>query len=227
MSLSLKDQLIAAGLIKPDANKPLAERPSSARPNAARPNAPNAHRTHSHASAPNRFDAANKPNPQQRVIAVKSPAAAAKPSEPSLAELYRAREQQTQKEQQEAKRHAEQKAKEKRERKLKVTALVAGAALNIKDAEYARHFEYARKIRRIYLSPEQRELLNSGALGIVQMDGQFLLLPNAIVESVHHIAPEFVALMGANVEAAVAPAEATVDPNYADPKFQIPDDLTW
>jgi uncharacterized protein len=221
MSLSLKDQLIAAGLLKPaDANKP-ADRPNSARPNTARANAtPNP-------APPNsaRFNNTPKPN-QPRGIAPKNPVVAAKPAEPSLAELYRAREQQTQKEQQAAKQLAERKAKEKRERKLKVTALVAGAALNSKDAEYARHFEYARKIRRIYLSNEQRELLNAGTLGIVQMDGQFLLLPHAIVESVHQIAPEFVALMGANVETAVAPAETT-DPNYADPKFQIPDDLTW
>jgi uncharacterized protein len=222
MSLSLKDQLIAAGLLKPaDANKPSADRQNTARPHTSRANAaphsaPNSARVNSDTPKAN----------QQRGMAPKNAIVAAKPTEPSLAELYRAREQQTQKEQQAAKQLAERKAKEKRERKLKVTALVAGAALNIKDAEYARHFEYARKIRRIYLSNEQRALLNAGTLGIVQMDGQFLLLPHAIVESVHHIAPEFVALMGVNVEAAVAPSE-TADPNYTDPKFQIPDDLTW
>jgi uncharacterized protein len=221
MSLSLKDQLIAAGLLKPaEANKPAADRQNSARPNTARANA-------APSSRPNAARIQNTPKPnQQRGIVPKNPVIAAKPAEPSLAELYRAREQQTQKEQQAAKQLAERKAKEKRERKLKVTALVAGAALNSKDAEYARHFEYARKIRRIYLSNEQRELLNAGTIGIVQIDGQFLLLPHAIVESVHQIAPEFVALMGVNVETAVAPSE-TADPNYADPKFQIPDDLTW
>ena len=191
MSLSLKDQLIAAGLVKADA------------PKTARPSGP------PHRAAP-------KPQPPKQL--------SKKPAEPTLAELYRARELQEQKQQQAARAQAEAKAAAKKQRKQQVLQLIAGKALNLKDAEVVRHFEYARKIRRIYLSTEQRTALNAGALGIVQMDGQFLLLEGALVEQIFALAPEFVALRGASIEP-VATAEGGEE--YAAPVYQVPDDLMW
>ena len=189
MSLSLKDQLIAAGLVKRDAAKP---KPA---PRPAKYQAP--------------------------VPAVKPPQ---KPAEPSLAELYRARDLAAQKELQEAQRLNVEKALAKRARKNQALALIAGKAVNTNEGEQVvRHFEYARKIRRIYLTAEQRTQLNAGELGIVQLDGHFCLLPHAIVVAVHAAAPEFIALMGASAEAVLP----VVDPAYSDPKHQIPDDLTW
>ena len=194
MSLSLKDQLIAAGLVKRDAAKP------------------------KHVPRPAKY-------PTHAPVA-KSPQ---KPAEPSLAELYRAREQAAQKELQEAQRLNIEKALAKRARKNQALALIAGKAVNTKTdstgevEQVVRHFEYARKIRRIYLTVEQRTQLNAGELGIVQLDGHFSLLPHAVVAEVHAVAPEFIALMGASAEAQL-PVE---DPAYSDPKHQIPDDLTW
>ncbi len=197
MSLSLKDQLIAAGLVKRDAAKP-------------------------------------KPAPRPAKYQAPAAKAPPKPVEPSLAELYRARDLAAQKELQEAQRLNVEKALAKRARKNQALALIAGKAVNTNEgvqvspkgdtAELVvRHFEYARKIRRIYLTAEQRTQLNAGELGIVQLDGHFSLLPHAIVAAVHAVAPEFIALMGASAEA-VLPVE---DPAYSDPKHQIPDDLTW
>ena len=189
MSLSLKDQLIAAGLVKRDAAKP---------------------------------KPAPRPAKYQAPVPVAKPPQ--KPAEPSLAELYRARELAAQKELQQAQRLNVEKALAKRARKNQALALIAGQAVNTNVGEQVvRHFEYARKIRRIYLTAEQRIQLNAGELGIVQLDGHFSLLPHAIVAAVHAVAPEFIALMGASVEA-VLPVE---DPAYSDPKYQIPDDLTW
>jgi len=189
MSLSLKDQLIAAGLVKRDAAKPKpAPRPAK-------------YPTHVPVAKP----------PQQ-------------PAEPSLAELYRARDLAAQKELAEAQRLNVEKALAKRARKNQALALIAGKAVNTNEGEQVvRHFEYARKIRRIYLTAEQRTQLNAGELGIVQLDGHFSLLPHAIVAAVHAVAPEFIALMGASSET-VLPVE---HPDYSDPKHQIPDDLTW
>jgi uncharacterized protein YaiL (DUF2058 family) len=187
MSLSLKDQLIAAGLVKRDAAKP-------------------------------------KPAPRPAKYQAPAAKAPPKPVEPSLAELYRARDQAAQKELQEAQRLNVEKALAKRARKNQALELITGKALNTNEGEQVvRHFEYARKIRRIYLTSEQRTQLNAGELGIVQLDGHFSLLPHAIVAAVHAVAPEFIALMGASAEA-VLPVE---DPAYSDPKHQIPDDLTW
>ena len=199
MSLSLKDQLIAAGLVKRDAAKPKpAPRPAK--------------------------------YPTQTPV-VKPPP---KPAEPSLAELYRARDLAAQKALAEAQRLNVEKALAKRARKNQALALIAGKAVNTNEGvqvspkgdtaeQVVRHFEYARKIRRIYLTAEQRSQLNAGELGIVQLDGHFSLLPHAIVAAVHAVAPEFIALMGASSEA-VLPVE---DPAYSDPKHQIPDDLMW
>lgn len=193
MSLSLKDQLIAAGLVKADQAK--APRPdSSVKKPVAKPVA--------------------KPIvPQQK-----------QSHEPSLAELYKARDLHEQKQQQAARAQAEAKAAAKKQRKLQVMQLIAGKALNKKDGELVRHFEYARKIRRIYLSSEQRTALNAGTLGIVQMDGQFLLLEGEIVEQVYLFAPEFVALRGASTE----PEGSTEGgEEYAAAEYQVPDDLMW
>lgn len=192
MSLSLKDQLLKAGLIKADEPK-------------------------SKSSSGSREHAKKMPEP---------PAKQAKSisnREPSLAELYQARSAQEAADKKKLADEQAAKTKAKAERKQKTLALIQGAALNIAvDAEnaLARHFEYGRKIRRIYVSTEQRMQLNAGELGVVQMDGKFLLLPGAVVAAVHAIAPEFVALMGKSEE----PAQ---EGDYADPQYQIPDDLVW
>ena len=190
MSLSLKDQLIAAGLVKADQAKP------------ARPVVQNKPR--------------EKSQPQRSTPKT--------PSEPSLAELYRARELQEQKQQQAARALAEAKAAAKKQRKLQVQRLIAGKALNHKDGDIVRHFEYGRKIRRIYLTSEQRSALNAGVLGIVQLDGQFILLAGEIVQQIYELAPEFVALRGASVEPESA-NEGGQD--YAAAEYQVPDDLMW
>jgi uncharacterized protein YaiL (DUF2058 family) len=198
MSLSLKDQLIAAGLVKKDA-------PSSAKP---------------HTQKPAVLRPASPPPPR-----APKPAAIAANAEPTLAQLYKARDQQLLREQEAAKKLAQDKARAKTERKQKVLAIIAGADQSLKDAEFARHFQYAKKIRRIYLNALQREALNAGQLGLVQMDGRFHLLSHELVTQVHQIAPEFVALMGASAEA--QSTSTVTDERYQDEKFQVPDDLTW
>ena len=62
--------------------------------------------------------------------------------------------------------------------------------------------------------------LNAGELGVVQLDGRYVLVDAATL---------------AQAEAIFAPAVALkVDPNapaqddpYADPQYQVPDDLVW
>jgi uncharacterized protein YaiL (DUF2058 family) len=62
--------------------------------------------------------------------------------------------------------------------------------------------------------------LNGGELGVIQLDGRYLLVTAALL---------------AEAEAVFAPAVALkVDPNapaeddpYADPQYQVPDDLVW
>ena len=90
--------------------------------------------------------------------------------------------------------------------------------LNDPAAEIARHFDYGGKIKRIHVNAEQLKALNAGELGVVQLDGRYLL-----------VTAEVLAL----AEATFAPAIALkVDPNapsaddpYADPLYQVP--TTW
>jgi uncharacterized protein YaiL (DUF2058 family) len=189
MSLSLKDQLIAAGFVKKSPDKPSPKAEQKAPPSPNKPKAKNAANTS---------------------------------AEPTLEALYQARAKAEAAEVAERKRHAQEKEREAAERKRAVRALIDGKDLQQKDAEIARHFEYGRKIRRIYLLAPQREDLNAGRLGVVQFEGKFYLLDAATVEQVKTIAPQFVALLGASEELSSAAIEG-----YQDPRFQVPDDLMW
>ena len=120
----------------------------------------------------------------------------------------------------EAERVKQEEARLRREAKAKVAELLAGKALNDPAAEIARHFDYGGKIKRVHVNAEQLKALNAGELGVVQLDGRYVL-----------VTAEVLAL----AEATFAPAIALkVDPNapsaddpYADPLYQVPDDLVW
>ena len=92
--------------------------------------------------------------------------------------------------------------------------------MNAADAEHVRHFEYGGKIKRIHVTADQLKALNAGELGVLQQDGRYLLVTAALLAEAEAIFAPAVALkIDPN-----APAEA--DP-YADPQYQVPDDLSW
>ena len=70
------------------------------------------------------------------------------------------------------------------------------------------------------MTADQLRALNAGELGVLQQDGRYLLVTAALL---------------AEAEAIFAPAVALkIDPNapveadpYADPQYQVPDDLVW
>ncbi len=137
-----------------------------------------------------------------------------------LAKAYAIRAQREKEERIEAERLKQEEARKRREAKAKLAEFLKDKALNDKDAEIARHFPYGGKIKRIYVNTEQLRRLNAGELGVVQLDGRYLLVTAADL---------------AEAEAIFAPAVALkVDPNapaeddpYADPQYQVPDDLVW
>ena len=55
---------------------------------------------------------------------------------------------------------------------------------------------------------------------MVQLDGRYLLVTAALLEQVEAIFPPAIALK-------VDPDAPAVDDPYADPQFQVPDDLVW
>ena len=200
MSDSLRDQLLGLGF-KP-APKPQREaRP--ARGMAAPAPAPQ-----------NRNRGQDKPRPGQG----RKPAR--ERSDIDLAKAYAIRAQKEKDERIEAERLKQEEARLRREARAKLAELLQGKALNDEAAEIARHFEYGGKIKRIYVTAEQLKALNAGELGVVQVNGRYLLVAATVL---------------AEAEAVFAPAVALkVDPHapaeqdpYADPQYQVPDDLVW
>jgi len=137
-----------------------------------------------------------------------------------LAKAYAIRAQREKDERIEAERLKQEEARQRREARAKLDELLKDKALNLADADIARHFPYGGKIKRIYVSAEQLKALNAGELGVLQANGRYLLVTAAVL---------------AEAEAVFAPAVALkVDPNapaeedpYADPQYQVPDDLVW
>ena len=207
MSNSLRDQLLGLGFKsapkperKPDtrpahgANKPAAPQrphaPKPARPQQARPEQRRPH---------------GKPRTREEI---------------DLAKAYAIRAQKEKDERIEAERLKQEEARKRREAKAKLAELLKDKALNDANAEIARHFSYGSKIKRIYVNETQLKALNAGELGVVQLDGRYLLVDAALLAQAEAIFPPAVALK-------VDPNATAEEDPYADPQYQVPDDLVW
>lgn len=141
--------------------------------------------------------------------------------EPSLREAFAQRERQEQSERDRAKAAAEAESRRKKQQREQLKQLLAQQApLNDPAAEIARNFHWARKIRRVYVTSEQLRALNAGELGIVALDGRFLLHPADLVRAAVAIDPHALGLL-------VDPNAPAAEPDYDDPRYQVPDDLVW
>jgi uncharacterized protein YaiL (DUF2058 family) len=137
-----------------------------------------------------------------------------------LAKAYAIRAQREKDERIQAERLKQEEARLRREARAKVDALIEGKTLNDPAADVVRHFPYGGKIKRIHVTAEQLVALNAGQLGIVQQAGRYLLVTAALLDEVESIFPQAIAL---KVDPDATPEE---DP-YADPQYQVPDDLIW
>jgi uncharacterized protein YaiL (DUF2058 family) len=135
------------------------------------------------------------------------------PAEPDLAQAFAMRAKADRAEREAAEREARAKAAEKKERKRKLQALLDGKALNQADAEQPRNFEFAGKIRRVYVSASQLQQINRGDLGVVMHGGRALVVARDVALHAQAIAPEVVALL--------------VDPSAPMADDGVPDDLMW
>ena len=204
MSDTLRDQLLGLGF-KP-APKP-APRPARKKPPPARADAPR----QPHDARP--AGAAKKP-------ARKGERAARSREDIDLAKAYAIRAQREKDERLRAERVRQEEARLRREARAKLEAFLQGRVLNDPAAEIARHFPYGGKIKRIYVNPDQLRALNGGELGVVQLNGRYCLVAAADLAEAEAIFPAAVALK-------VDPAAPVDEDPYADPQFQVPDDLVW
>lgn len=240
MSQSLRDQLLGLGYAapKPEPRPPRPERDNAprgpggdARPQ-RRPGAQADSRPARPGAAPSdakrpggRPDARNAGRPQRPPV--RNPPRPAQDNNASprsradidLGKAFALRAQHEKEERIAAERERQAAALRKREAKARILELVAGKARNDAQADIARHFEYGGKIRRVHVTAEQLRAVNAGELGVVQLDGRYQLFDAELVEQVRALLPSVIALM-------VIPGSEEDDP-FADPRYQVPDDLVW
>ena len=239
MGNSLKDQLLGLGYKPPapepaprkaeprqgEGRKPDAGRPSpqrdGRRPEGQRPGAAGDARKPSGG----RPDARRGDNrrPDARPSGRKPDAGPRKPrtqEEIDLGKAYALRAQKEKDERIEAERLKQEEARQRREAKAKLAELLKDRQLNVAEADIARHFEYGGKIKRVHVTADQLKALNAGELGVVQLDGRYLLFPIALVLEAEQVFAPAVALK-------VDPNAPASDDPYADPAYQVPDDLVW
>jgi len=217
MSNSLKDALLGLGFkAAPEApKKPKEARPPGGKPTDRRPGAPQGKPAGQGERRPQGGRPAHKPSagkPQH------------KPSGPrpefDLGKAYAMRAQHEKDERIATEKAKQEEARLRREARAKLAELLKDNALNDANAEHVRHFEYGGKIKRVHVTPEQLAALNKGELGVVQSEGRYVLVSAEVLAQAKEVFAQAVALeVDPN---APAPAD-----DYADPKFQIPDDLSW
>ena len=203
MSNSLKDQLLGLGFSAPKPEPRRTPAPKPGQKGSARPG-------QRQASAPGKRERPDKPTsraPRSR-------------EDIDLAKAYAIRAQREKDERIEAERQKQEAARLRREARARLAEFLEGKALNAADADIARHFEYGGKIKRIHVTAAQLKALNAGELGVLQQDGRYLLVDAATLSQAEAIFADAVALK-------VDPDAAPADDPYADPQYQVPDDLVW
>lgn len=148
------------------------------------------------------------------------PAAGRSREDIDLAKAYAIRAQREKDERMAAEAAKQDEARKRREARAQLTEMVKDKSLNAADADIARHFHYGGKIKRIYVTAPQLRQLNAGELGVLQMDGRYMLVDAAVLSQAEAIFAPAVALK-------VDPDAVTGDDPYADPQYQVPDDLVW
>ena len=137
-----------------------------------------------------------------------------------LAKAYAIRSQREKDERIRAEQAKQAEARQRREARARLADLVKDKGLNVANAEIARHFPYGGKIKRIHVTAEQLKALNAGELGVLQMDGRYLLVTAELLAQAEQVFAPAVALK-------VDPEAPAVEDVYSDPKYQVPDDLVW
>ncbi|MFT4248618.1 MAG: DUF2058 family protein [Pseudomonas sp.] len=210
MSDSLRDQLLGLGfkpVPKPD-RKPEQRGPrpgQGAKPGGGKPAAGKPHPGQGKGRRPHPQGGQGQPRAREDI---------------ELAKAYAIRAQKEKDERIAAERAKQEEARLRREARAKLEALLKDKVLNQAEAEIARHFPYGGKIKRIYVTADQLKALNAGELGVVQLNGRYLLVTAQVLAEAEVVFAQAVALK-------VDPDAPAEDDPYADPKYQVPDDLVW
>jgi uncharacterized protein YaiL (DUF2058 family) len=237
MSNSLRDQLMGLGFSpapKPERPERPAHGKADGRPGSRGPGKPHGGKPGGHAAGANkggeqrkgdqrRGDARRGDAPRGDARKQGGPRPGGKPQsreDIDLAKAYAIRAQREKDERIAAEAAKQEEARLRREARARLTELVKDKALNDPAAEIARHFPYGGKIKRVYVNEAQLKALNAGELGVLQMDGRYVLVSAEVLAQAEVIFAAAIALK-------VDPNAPAGDDPYADPQYQVPDDLVW
>lgn len=209
MTDSLRDQLLGLGF-KPTP-KPERRNAPPAKPGAQPPRRDDRRPAGKGARPPQGKPSGPRPNAPRRPRTQE---------EIDLGKAYALRAQKEKDERIAAEAARQEEARKRREARVKLAEFLKDKSLNDKDAEIARHFPYGGKIKRIYVNTEQLRALNAGELGVLQLDGRYVLVTVPVLDEAEAIFPQAVALR-------VDPNAAAGDDPCSDPQYQVPDDLVW
>lgn len=232
MSNSLRDQLMGLGFTpapKPERPERPAQGKADGKPGPRGPGKPHGGKPGGHAAGANKGGEQRKGD-QRRGDARRGdarkqggPRPGGKPQsreDIDLAKAYAIRAQREKDERIAAEAAKQEEARLRREARARLTELVKDKALNDPAAEIARHFPYGGKIKRVYVNETQLKALNAGELGVLQMDGRYVLVSAEVLAQAEEIFAAAIALK-------VDPNAPAGDDPYADPQYQVPDDLVW
>jgi uncharacterized protein YaiL (DUF2058 family) len=210
MSDSLRDQLLGLGFKSPPKPERKPEYKPAQNPRPQSPRNPNAARqahlaVTAQAVVGQPRTGPNKPRTREDI---------------DLAKAYAIRAQREKDERIAVERQKQEEARKRREAKTQLAQLLQGKSLNDPAAEIARHFDYGDKIKRVYVTAAQLKALNEGELGVVQLDGRYLLIDAGLLAQAEAVFAPAIALK-------VDPDATSGDDPYADPQYRVPDDLVW
>ena len=132
----------------------------------------------------------------------------------TLDQAYRIRLKEERLQQEKAAEHKREQERHRRQVNQKIQTLISESAMRDPAAENKRNFIYKGRIRSVLATREQINQINSGAIGVVYLSGNYHLIPADKIEEIRQFAPDHIPdLHGA--------ASADEDDH------PVPDDLIW
>jgi len=113
-----------------------------------------------------------------------------------------------------------QQQRQDKEQRLRVRELVLANSLNVADAEQRYNVVREGRIRRLYVTAEQRLKLSDGQLAVTIAKGRNHIISLAVAEKIRQLMPGYFIYLSTE-SAAIDEA----DGDYAE--FKVPDDLMW
>lgn len=216
---SLQDALLKTGLAE-DRPKPA---PQARTPHQARRNPASQQRTGQHRPGTPRPGKPRPGKPHSSAGKSVSNGSGIGPAEKSAREksdlerawAARKRAEAAEKERIKQARVADQEAR--RKRNLELDAIIEGKALNNEEAELPRYFEHLGRIRRVLCTPDQRQRINAGELGVVNLRGRYLIVEPDVLDAYRALAADLVPDLGGKEP----------DGEAAEDYPPVPDDITW